>query len=109
MWIKPIADGFLLYVLDGGCWKPLIPVDDGGTATPADDESLADSLIGSADDALTASTINGAKAYADGAAANAVDIVTGTASDTSEDLTLYGLKAYIDSKTGGGNVEEPMA
>lgn len=37
MWIKPVTGGFALYILDSGKWQPLVPVDDNGTATDADD------------------------------------------------------------------------
>lgn len=91
-WLKPVEGGFVLYVLNGG-WKPLKLVDDKNTQSETDD--TVQNLIGSVQDAKTANTINGAKAYAKDAA----DAVLGTASDTSDEMTLYGLKAYIDSKT----------
>lgn len=91
-WLKPVEGGVVLYVLNGG-WKPLKLVDDKNTQSEGDD--TVQNLIGSVQDAKTANTINGAKAYAKDAA----DAVLGTASDTSADMTLYGLKAYIDSKT----------
>ena len=93
LWIKPIDGGFLMYVLDGGVWKPLVLADDNGTASEADD--IKQDLIGKSQDSKNKNTIHGAKNYAKDQA----DALKGTESDTSEDLTLYGLKAYIDAKT----------
>ena len=37
LWLKPYGEGFTLYFLEGGRWKPLKIVDDQSTATPSDD------------------------------------------------------------------------
>lgn len=49
-------------------------------------------LIGAVDDAATADTINGAKAYTD----DAMTSVVGTATDTADLNTVLGAKAYAD-------------
>ena len=100
LWLKPVSGGFGLYALFNGRWQPFKLMDDNGTISEGDDtiaETTAaakEELIGSVQDAKTANTINGAKAYAKDAA----DAVIGTSSDTSTDLTLNGLKAYIDAQ-----------
>lgn len=93
-WLKPVGGGFALYILDGG-WKPLVLVNDNNTPSEGDD-TIQD-LIGSTDDAKTANTINGAKAYA----RDAANAVVGTDSDTPDDMTLKGLKAYVDAQIEG--------
>lgn len=38
IWAKPVDGGFTIYLLDGGCWKPVITVNDNDTPyTTADD------------------------------------------------------------------------
>lgn len=37
-WLKPVGDGFMLYALEGGTWKPLKVANDGGTPAIADDK-----------------------------------------------------------------------
>ena len=94
IWVKPVTSGFALYLLDAGVWKPMKLVDDQNTQSTIDD--TVQNLVGSAGDASTANTINGAKAYADAAAG----ALLGTPEDTGEEMTLYGLKAYFSQ--GGG-------
>ena len=100
LWLKVVNGKVAFYLIEGGNPKPLQPVDDNNTTTPQDDtlaettKKVKTDLIGSALDAKTANTINGAKTYAKDQA----DTLKGTAEDTAADLTLYGLKAYIDSK-----------
>lgn len=107
VWLKPVSGGFAAYVIDGGNERPLKVVDDNGTTKEGDDTiakttaATKTELIGSIQDAKTANTINGAKAYAKDAADAAADAVVGTSSDTSADLTLNGLKAYIDEQIAG--------
>ena len=31
IWAKPVEGGFTLYLLEGGVWKPVLPVDDNET------------------------------------------------------------------------------
>ena len=94
-WLKPVAGGFVLYVLDNG-WKPLKLVDDKGTNSEEDDtvEDVKTELIGSVQDEASANTINGAKAYATSVGAELV----GDATDVSSNMTLYGLKKYVDEQ-----------
>ena len=89
LWLRPVGDGFALYVLDGG-WKAVKIVDDNSTASLVDD-TIQD-LVGKNTDSASKDTIKGAKKYADKAA----DDVVGKDTDTKDDMTLYGLKAYID-------------
>lgn len=93
IWLKPVSDGFVMYIVDEAKWKPLVLVDDQGTSSIADD--VKQDLVGKSNDSKTKNTINGAKNYAKDQA----DTLMGTAEDTAADMTLYGLKAYIDSKT----------
>ena len=92
LWLKPISDGFEAYIVDGGRWKPLVLVDDNGTASIGDD--VKQDLVGKSNDSKTKNTIHGAKNYAKDQA----DKLLGSAEDTAADMTLYGLKAYVDSK-----------
>ena len=39
LWIKPESDSFVLYLLDGGMWKPLKLVDDNATPILNDDKA----------------------------------------------------------------------
>lgn len=103
LWFKMINGKVALYLIEGGNPKPLQLVDDKNTTKPQDD-TLAEAaakvktdLVGTALDAGTADTINGAKAYAAGKASD----IIGDAEDTAEDMTLYGLKAYIDAQIAG--------
>lgn len=103
IWLKPVSGGFAAYIIDGGQISPMKLVDDNSTKTTADDTAqtaneLKKSVVGKSTDSKTANTINGAKTYADDAAATAKSEVVGSAQDTAEDMTLFGLKAYIDSK-----------
>ena len=95
LWLKPVSGGFTLYALFNGCWQPLKLVDD--NSTPSDGDDTVQDLIGSTEDAKTADTINGAKAFAQDQA----EALKGTSSDESTDMTLYGLKAYIDEQIAG--------
>lgn len=103
MWAKPAGDGFVLYLPEGGTWKPMKIVDDNSTSVTSDDlaESAGEikkSLVGKATDAKTTNTIHGAKNYAADAATTAKNEVIGSAQDTAEDMTLFGLKAYVDAQ-----------
>lgn len=104
LWLKVVGGKVALYLIEAGTPKPLQLVDDNSTATPQDDtiaettKKVKTDLIGSALDAKTADTINGAKTYAKDQA----DTLLGTAEDTATEMTLYGLKAYIDSKVPAG-------
>lgn len=93
LWIKPVAGGFALYLMEGGKWLPQKQMDDNGTTKIIDD--TVQDLVGQDKDSKSKNTIYGAKNFAKDQA----DALKGTSSDTSADLTLYGLKAYIDEKT----------
>lgn len=95
LWIKPVAGGFALYVMDGNKWLAQKQMDDNGTSKTTDD--TVQNLVGKAQDSKTKNTIYGAKNYAKDQA----DALMGTESDTAEEMTLYGLKAYIDAQIAG--------
>lgn len=44
LWLKPVNGGFTLYASDGG-WKPVKLMDDGGTATIADDKAKSTIVV----------------------------------------------------------------
>ena len=93
LWAKPEKDGFNLYLLDNGAWKPL-KAENIKNSEVVIDESMMQKLIGSVQDKKSANTINGAKAYAK----DVRNTIVGSKSDTEKDLTLCGLKAYIDAR-----------
>lgn len=45
IWAKPIANGFVLYMLEGGMWKPLQVVDSKNTPLLADDTAFTPAAI----------------------------------------------------------------
>ena len=45
LWAKPAAEGFSLYLLDGGTWKPLELVNPGNLSTLADDTLISNHAI----------------------------------------------------------------
>lgn len=92
LWLKPTAEGIVLYALYGGKWNPLKLVADQDTDKVNDD--TIQNLVGSVQDKKSANTINGAKAYAK----DAMSSLLGKDTDASTDFTLYGLKAYIDAQ-----------
>ena len=100
LWLKVVDGGVALYLIEGGCEKPLKVVEDAGTATNVDDtvaeaaSKVKTDLVGKSTDAKTANTINGAKKYAEDQAST----LLGTAQDAETEMTLYGLKAYVDSQ-----------
>ena len=51
LWAKPSGNGFILYLLDGCVWKPLVTVDDKGTSSILDD--VAESVSGKVDKAAS--------------------------------------------------------
>ena len=106
MWAKPAGNGFTLYLPEGGTWRPMKVTDDNETPVTSDDiaesaNEIKKSLIGKTNDAKTAKTIYGAKAYADDAATTAKNEVIGSAQDSAETMTLFGLKAYVDAQIEG--------
>ena len=59
LWLKPVKDGFVLYWLNEGIWKPLKVVDEKNTASIIDDEPIDGSKI-KIDDSSTSGTLLGA-------------------------------------------------
>ena len=99
LWLQPVSGGFVLRLLENGAWKSLKMVDDNGTISLSDDtaesvEDIKTELIGSVQDASSANTVNGAKAYAGAVGAE----LLGDPTDAATNMTLYGLKAYIDAQ-----------
>lgn len=95
LWIKPVAGGFTMYMMDGGVWRAFKSTEE--KEAPKAPEIDVKAIVGKTQDSKSKNTIYGAKNYAKDQAEN----LRGSASDTSADLTLYGLKAYIDEKTAG--------
>lgn len=104
LWLKVMEGGIAPYLIERGNAIPLKLVEDNDTPTNVDDtvaeatSKVKKALVGKSTDAETANTINGAKKYAESAAAT----LLGTDQDASTAMTLYGLKAYIDAQLAGG-------
>lgn len=92
LWLKPVEKGFTIYLIENGITKSLKLVDDQNTEDTKDDE--VKDLIGSVQDAKTANTINGAKAYAK----DVQKEIIGSPKDDASELTLHGLKNLIEEK-----------
>ena len=48
LWAKPVDNGFVMYMLDGGMWKPLQLVNPKGTPAIIDDVLMDSSYIAEA-------------------------------------------------------------
>ena len=75
LWAKPVEDGFTLYALINGGWKPFKLAD---SNSPASTKNTTEKL----DKANLVKAVKKA--------------IVGRSSDTKDDITLYGLKAYIN-------------
>ena len=96
LWLKPVANGYALYIIGNGAVEPVNIASDNNTAPDTKEitKSVKSELVGKVQDSTSKNTIYGAKNYAK----SQIEALKGTTSDTSTDLTLHGLKAYINKK-----------